>query len=227
MIPKTDKLCQKLGYVFKDTNLLKAALSHRSVRGINNERLEFLGDSIINLVIAAALYHKCPDAKEGELSRLRASLVRGETLAVLAKEFALGDYLHLGAGELKSGGMRRLSILADAMEAMVGAIYLDAGMEVCQDRILSWYKARLETITLETGEKDPKTRLQECLQAKKMALPLYRVLSVSGKAHQQIFQVECQIPTLPHVTIGQGSTRRGAEQEAAQKLLEILESARI
>lgn len=219
-------LYRKLGYEFHNPMLLEAALTHRSVRGNNNERLEFLGDSIVNFLIAEALFRRCPHAKEGELSRLRADLVRGETLAELAQEFNLGDYLRLGAGELKSGGFRRKSILADAMEAVIAAIYLDAGMDACRERIISWYENRLTSTFHTPGQKDPKTRLQEYLQARKLGLPCYHVLAIEGEAHQQIFHVDCRVPGLQHATEGRGSSRRGAEQAAAQRYLEVLEHAR-
>lgn len=217
-------LCQKLGYEFHNPGLLEAALTHRSIRGNNNERLEFLGDSIVNFIIAAALYQQFPNAKEGDLSRLRASLVKGDTLAELAQEFELGSYLRLGAGELKSGGFRRKSILADAMEAVIAAIYLDGGMAVCQERVLRWYELRLQEIGRGSGLKDPKTRLQEFLQARKISLPDYSVLSIQGEAHQQIFRVACRIEKYAYVTEGVGSSRRSAEQQAAQKYLEFLEN---
>ena len=217
-------LSEKLGYQFKSPQLLEDALSHRSSRGKNNERLEFLGDAILNFVIAAALYNKCPNAREGELSRLRASLVRGETLAELAHEFDLGQYIRLGAGELKSGGSQRNSILADAMEAVVGAIYLDAGMDVCQTCILNWYEQRLENFTELPELKDSKTRLQEYLQANKLPLPSYTILTVEGVAHQQTFKVKCAVLRFKSTTsIGMGTSRRRAEQDAAQIILEQLE----
>jgi len=225
VVKNSKTLCQKLGYEFHNPNLLDAALTHRSIRGNNNERLEFLGDSIINFIIAAALFQQFPKAKEGDLSRLRANLVKGDTLAELAQEFELGNYLRLGAGELKSGGFRRKSILADAMEAVIAAIYLDAGMAVCQERVLRWYEVRLQEIGRSSGMKDPKTRLQEYLQAKKLGLPDYNVLSIQGEAHQQTFRVVCRIEKYSQVTEGVGSSRRSAEQEAAQKYLEYLENA--
>ncbi len=217
-------LCQKLGYKFTDPSLLDDALSHRSYRGKNNERLEFLGDAILNFVITAYLFKHCPEAREGELSRLRANLVRGDTLAILAQEFELGSYLRLGAGELKSGGSRRTSILADAMEAVLGAIYLDGGLEACERCMLNWFETRLGGFSEVPSLKDAKTRLQEYLQAKRYPLPKYVILSIDGAAHQQIFSIECQMEGLPHVAVGIGSSRRRAEQDAAQKILDILEN---
>jgi ribonuclease-3 len=224
---KTDSLAilsQKLGYEFKNPILLEDALSHRSYRGQNNERLEFLGDAILNFVITAYLFRTCPEAREGELSRLRANLVRGDTLAVLAQEFQLGVYLRLGAGELKSGGSKRMSILADAMEAVVGAIFLDGGLAACEACILNWFATRLHNFAEVPSLKDAKTRLQEYLQSKRFPLPRYDILSIDGAAHQQIFSIECRIDGLPHTAIGIGSSRRRAEQDAAQKILDILEN---
>lgn len=221
-LKKLDKLARKLGYTFKDNALLEAALSHRSVGNQNYERLEFLGDSILNFVIAAELFRRYPKAKEGELSRLRASLVNGEALAELANEFDLGQYLRLGPGELKSGGSHRASILADAIEAIIGAIYLDSDLSTCQQQIVSWFASRLENISAWVVPKDPKTRLQEYLQAHKLSLPEYEILSVEGEAHAQTFHVQCSVAGLLQVAQGEGSSRRKAEQEAAKKMLEIL-----
>lgn len=218
-------LCEKLNYQFKNPELLEDALSHRSFRGNkNNERLEYLGDAVLNFVIAAALFRQNIKAREGELSRLRANLVRGETLTDLAKEFELGNYLRLGAGELKTGGAQRKSILADGMEAVVGAIYLDGGFQACETCILSWYENRLENVETIPELKDPKTRLQEYLQAKKLALPVYTILVLEGPAHHQSFKVECQVHGLPNKAVGIGSSRRRAEQKAAEKILAELES---
>ncbi len=219
----TTALCKKLGYTFKDCQLLADALSHRSVRGKNYERLEFLGDAVLNFVIAAALFQKCPQAKEGDLSRLRASLVRGETLAELAHGFQLGDYLRLGAGELKSGGAHRSSILADAMEAIIGAIYLDGGLAICEQCILQWYAARLENSAEIPNLKDAKTRLQEYLQSRQLPLPDYVILVIEGAAHQQTFRMECRVAGFKQVAVGMGTTRKRAEQEAALKMLDLLE----
>lgn len=219
-----ESLCEKLGYHFKNPDLLGDALSHRSFRGNkNNERLEYLGDSALNFVIAAALFQQNIRAREGELSRLRANLVRGDTLTDLAKEFELGKYLRLGAGELKTGGAQRKSILADAMEAVIGAIYLDGGLQACEECILRWYESRLENVETLPDLKDPKTRLQEHLQARKLHLPAYTVLKIEGPAHQQTFTVECQLYGLPNKAIGTGSNRRCAEQKAAEKILAELE----
>ena len=217
------KLGRQIGYFFADLGLLELALTHRSFGGKNNERLEFLGDSILNYVIAEELFHRFPKAKEGELSRLRASLVKGDTLAELAREFKLGDYLKLGAGELKSGGFRRDSILADAVEGIIGAMYLDAGMDVCREHILNWYKARLDATSLKIVTKDAKTRLQEYLQARKHALPQYDVVQIVGEPHDQTFFVHCVIELFAEAIEGKGNSRRIAEQVAATKALKILE----
>ncbi|OPX56065.1 RNAse III [Oceanospirillum multiglobuliferum] len=216
------KLCNQLGYSFNDIEHLNLALTHRSFGGSNNERLEFLGDSIVNFVIAEALYHQFTEAREGQLSRLRARLVKGVTLAELAREFELGDYLQLGSGELKSGGFRRDSILADAMEAVIGAIYIDGGMDICRERILIWYAERLRNLDLSDTQKDPKTLLQEYLQSRQQALPKYEVISVEGDAHDQTFTVECEIESLTSRPLGIGSSRRNAEQQAAKKALQAL-----
>ncbi|WP_027706951.1 ribonuclease III [Zooshikella ganghwensis] len=215
-------LCKKLGYHFNDPSRILLALTHRSFGGQNNERLEFLGDSIVNFVIAEELFSRFQEAKEGHLSRLRARLVRGATLAEIAKEFGLGDYLRLGSGELKSGGFRRESILADALEAIIGAMYLDGGMEACRQCVLQWFESRLDQLTLEDTQKDPKTRLQEFLQSRQEALPQYDVISIEGEAHAQTFTIECNVSMLQDKTIGIGSSRRGAEQQAARKALEHL-----
>jgi len=216
------KLSQRIGYVFQDESLIQLALTHRSKGNTNNERLEFLGDSIVNFTIAEALYRKFPQAKEGKLSRLRADMVRGTTLAEIARDFDLGEFLLLGSGELKSGGYNRESILADVVEAIIGAIYLDTGMDAVQERILSWYKSRLDNLSEDTVVKDAKTRLQEYLQKSQNRLPKYDVVEISGQAHDQKFKVSCRVEKLPEVTIGIGSSRRFAEQSAAEKALKAL-----
>lgn len=218
------RLESRLGYQFKDREYLNLALTHRSFKGANNERLEYLGDAILSFVIAEYLYQHFPKAKEGQMSRLRASLVKGVTLAEIGKEFSLGDCLRLGAGELKSGGFRRDSILADAVESIIGAIYLDSSHDKVRDVVLSWYQERLSSISLDTPVKDPKTRLQEHLQSLKKALPNYEVTQVSGEAHDQTFSVLCTVQDYEIKTKGVGSSRRFAEQEAARAALELIES---
>lgn len=211
-----------LGYTFKDQDLLKQALTHRSMGSCNNERLEFLGDSILGLVITDFLYSRFSDAGEGYLSRLRASLVKGETLAELARELELGSYLILGPGELKGGGFRRDSILAGTMEALFAAVYIDAGNDTAEKLILDIYRSRLDKVTLDSGDKDPKTRLQEYLQARGMALPRYLVTNIKGQSHQQLFTVECTVEKLSEPLVGKGSSRRRAEQAAAALVYEKL-----
>ncbi|WP_341503243.1 ribonuclease III [Gallaecimonas sp. GXIMD4217] len=219
-----DTLYRRLGYRFESQALIKQALTHRSAGGQHNERLEYLGDSILSFVIADALYHQFPKVNEGDMSRMRATLVRGKTLAELGKEFALGDFLRLGPGELKSGGFRRESILADAVEAIIGAIYLDAGLEKAREMILSWYAERLKAIQPGVAQKDPKTRLQEYLQGRRLPLPGYVVEKVEGEAHNQTFTVSCQVEGLANPMIGIGSSRRKAEQAAAEQALEQLKN---
>lgn len=214
---------RKLGYEFSDTSLLELALTHRSCGKRNNERLEFLGDSILNFVIAEDLYARFPQAREGELSRLRAGQVKGETLAEIARELGFGDYLRLGSGELKSGGFRRDSILADSVEAVIGAIYLDSDMETVRGFILHWYSARLEKINLKQSQKDSKTRLQEFLQSRRISLPKYELVKVEGEAHDQTFYILCHVAMLDVPTHGTGSSRRQAEQEAARAAIEQLQ----
>jgi ribonuclease-3 len=215
-----DKLESSLDYTFADQRLLQQALTHRSAGSRNNERLEFLGDAILGGVIAAELYRRYPDAKEGELSRLRANLVRRESLAEIAQLLDLGSYLTLGTGERKSGGHRRDSILSDTVEALLGAIFLDSGFAVCQNCILRLFAARLDSLADVTSLKDAKTRLQEYLQSRHQPLPEYTVKTVSGEAHAQFFRVECVVDDigLPPGK-GQGSSRRQAEQNAAADLL--------
>ena len=219
-------LSKRLGYDFKDPSLVNLALSHRSVGKKNNERLEFLGDSIVNFLMAEALFEKFPHCREGELSRMRAELVRGSTLASIAREFDLGEYLNLGQGEMKSGGHRRESILADAVEALIGAIYTDSDMVTCKQRVLSWYQTRLAAITPAESNKDAKTRLQELLQGQKHPLPKYELVKTSGSEHQQQFEVECEIKHLKQRFQGSGSSRRNAEQAAAQAALHSLQAER-
>jgi ribonuclease-3 len=219
------KLSQRLGYRFKDQSLVELALTHRSKGVDNNERLEFLGDSILSVVISEDLYQRFPEAKEGKLSRLRARIVKGKTLAEVAKEFDLGDFLLLGSGELKSGGHKRDSILADAVEALIGAIYLDAGLDAARERILAWFQTRLDNLSLEDPIKDPKTQLQEIQQAAGSRLPKYEVLSVDGPTNEQVFTVTCFIPEIEAPVTATGSSRRNAEQTAAATVLEQLKQA--
>ncbi|WP_369602793.1 ribonuclease III [Hahella sp. SMD15-11] len=222
MSASLNTLQKRLGYHFRDVSLLELALTHRSYGSRNNERLEFLGDSILNFTIAARLYEFVPEAREGQLSRLRARLVKGVTLAELGREFGLGEYLRLGPGEMKSGGYRRDSILADTVESIIGAIYLDSDIQTCQGRILAWFEPRIQALDLSLPQKDPKTRLQEFLQGRRQPLPNYEVTNVSGKAHAQIFTVTCTVEGLDSPCVATGTSRRQAEQEAAAMALKAL-----
>ena len=217
-----ERLLRRLGHNFTDPSLVELALTHRSCGARNNERLEFLGDSILNFTIGEALYQQFPEAREGQLSRLRAQMVKGETLAEIAREFQFGDCLILGEGEMKSGGFRRDSILADAVEAIIGAVYVDAGMDACQGRILEWYGTRLAAISLEETGKDPKTHLQELMQARRKPLPEYKVANVGGEAHAQRFTIECHCAMLGKPTRAEASSRRTAEKTAAAEALQLL-----
>ncbi|WP_375752604.1 ribonuclease III [Vibrio sp. HN007] len=216
------RLEKKLGYQFNDIELINLALTHRSANSKHNERLEFLGDSILSFVIADDLYHRFPKVNEGDMSRMRATLVRGNTLAELGREFDLGEYLKLGPGELKSGGFRRDSILADAVEAIIGAVYLDSDIEKVREIVLSWYQSRLDSIKPGVSQKDPKTRLQEFLQGRKKPLPVYTVTNIKGEAHNQEFTVSCDVAGADKPVIGKGTSRRKAEQAAAELALEQL-----
>ncbi|MCE0493417.1 ribonuclease III [Vibrio salinus] len=216
------KLEKRIEYEFTHSELLDLALTHRSANSQHNERLEFLGDSILSFVIADDLYHRFPKVNEGDMSRMRATLVRGNTLAELGREFGLGDYLKLGPGELKSGGFRRDSILADAVEAIIGAIYLDSDIESVRGIILGWYKTRLDSIQPGISQKDPKTRLQEFLQGRRKPLPVYSVANIKGEAHNQEFTVSCEVSGIGKPVIGKGTSRRKAEQAAAEQALEQL-----
>lgn len=215
-------LARRLGYAFTDATLLTRALTHRSKGADNNERLEFLGDSILSFVIADVLCDRFQYLTEGELTRVRASLVRQETLAQLARQIELGNCLVLGSGELKSGGFDRDSILSDAMEAVFGAVYKDGGLDPARSAILRLYQPIIDTIDPAAISKDPKTRLQEWLQQQAQPTPAYQVVAVTGEAHQQNFVVECKVPGLAQAVRGEGSSRRVAEQQAALRAYELL-----
>ncbi|MFO1258751.1 MAG: ribonuclease III [Gammaproteobacteria bacterium] len=215
------ELSQALGLDLNENKLLKQALTHKSKGSPHNERLEFLGDAILSFVITTELYQRFPKVEEGVLSRLRSNLVKGETLAKLAQTLNLGEHLRLGAGEMKSGGHHRQSILADAFEAVLGAIYLESGLERVRSKILIWYGDALNNVAVEQAEKDPKTLLQEWLQSNGEALPVYRIVTIEGEPHAQFFTVNCEAG-LGIVTEGKGNSRRQAEQFAAQKALEQL-----
>jgi ribonuclease-3 len=207
---------RRLAYQFRDASLLRQALTHRSFGAPNNERLEFLGDGLLNFVAARLLYEQFAKLPEGDLSRLRASLVNQQTLSELAASLSLGDHLRLGEGELKSGGFRRPSILADAFEALIGAIFLDGGFAAAEEVLRRLYQPLMAKADPAALGKDPKTRLQEFLQGKRMGLPQYSIVNVSGEAHEQHFRVECAIPELGLKSLGEGPSRRAAEQEAAR-----------
>lgn len=214
-----NKLVKKIGYAFNDKDLLIQSVTHRSAKGLHNERLEFLGDSILGFVIAEVLYQKFPKHSEGDLTRMRSSLVKGVTLAKLATDFGLGEFLVLGPGELKSGGHKRESILEDAIEAIIGAVYLDSDLNTCKTLILSWFSEHLSIIKPGV-HKDPKTRLQELLQGKKIPLPVYEVINIQGKSHNQMFTVSCDTAVLNETVITKATSRRKAEQAAAQQVLD-------
>jgi ribonuclease-3 len=220
------KLSKKIGYTFNEPSLLTQALTHRSAKGEHNERLEFLGDSILGFVIAEVLFEQFPKHDEGDLTRMRSSLVKGVTLAELGRDFNLGEHLILGPGELKSGGHRRESILEDAIEAIIGAVYLDSDISCCKALILSWFTQRLSDIKPGNEQKDPKTRLQEYLQGRKIALPVYDVIDTSGQSHNQQFVVRCITEVIDKEVIAKGTSRRKAEQAAAQQVLALLESTK-
>jgi ribonuclease III len=220
MIPEA--LCRQLGYRFHKPELLRQALTHRSHGSPNNERLEFLGDSVLNCVTATRLYHLYGRVAEGDLSRMRAHLVKEATLGDIATALKLGDYLLLGEGELKSGGFRRPSILADGLEAIFGAIYLDGGFAEAERVINTLYEPLVKELDPKTLGKDPKTLLQECLQSRKIPLPQYNVITISGEAHEQHFVMECVIPSLKISATGTGNSRRSAEQTAAGKVFSMI-----
>lgn len=219
------RLAQALGYAPGSLELLEQALTHRSASSTNNERLEFLGDALIGFVIAEALWERFPEADEGTLSRMRASLVKRESLAKLARGLQLGDYLRLGAGELRTGGHARDSILADALEAVLGSIYLDTGFDKTRSVVLNLFASRLDQTDAARAGKDPKTRLQELLQSRKRPLPEYMVLSIDGDQHNQTFTVSCALQDADLNSRGLGTSRRRAEQAAAELMLEQIQDA--
>jgi ribonuclease-3 len=220
---KLEKIQSILKYNFHQPELLEQALTHRSYsRSHNYERLEFLGDSVLNLVISENIYRREPNASEGELSRIRASLVKEEALALVAREMNLGDHINLGAGELKSGGYRRASILSDTLEAILGAIYLDGGFEPARDTITSLYGENLLNLPDSKSLKDAKTQLQEYLQSKQIEVPEYRVVQTVGKSHDQTFTVSCEVEAISLTSTGKGLSRKKAEQDAAQNALHQL-----
>jgi ribonuclease-3 len=222
-LPPLSQFCDAIGYTFRDISLLEQALSHKSYTKHHNERLEFLGDALLNVVMADQLYHQLPDTREGQLSRIRASLVRGRTLADVARACHVGQYLRLGPGEHKSGGRERDSILEDAIEAVIGAIYLDSNFDTTQRVVKVWFADRLTQIDRDTSVVDAKSALQEWLQGRNYALPHYETTEISGKAHEQTFHVTCHISALGVSVDATGSSRKLAEQAAAQVALKQLE----
>ena len=219
----TDRLIAFTGYQFKNRELLEQALTHRShSRGANNERLEFLGDSVLSLIISNFIYQRFENASEGRLSRIRASLVKQDTLAGVARDIGLGDHILLGGGELKSGGFRRDSILSDALEALIAAIYLDSDYTQAEKTVLHLFDDLLQAVDVGSSLKDPKTQLQEYLQGRQKSLPLYEVIQTNGKSHDQIFTVSCELSDLGLQSEGRGSSRKKAEQQAAHNLLHKL-----
>ncbi len=225
MLPKINlTLLQKqLGYQFNDQSLLAQSLTHRSAHHHHNERLEFLGDAILGSVIANQLYQQFPKADEGQLSRLRAFLVKEKALAELANELSFGEFLILGSGELKSGGFRRESILSDTFEAVIGAVLLDSDYETARKYILKLYKNKLSKISLDTAQKDPKTRLQEWLQARGHPTPIYEVVRSKGKDHAKLYWISCKIDYQTIQVEGEGASRRKAEQDAASKAIDKIQ----
>jgi ribonuclease III len=223
---QTDELSswveRSFGHVFTAPALCATALTHRSAGADHNERLEFLGDSILNCAVARLLFDAHPLADEGALSRLRASLVSGDTLAQIAGDLGLGEFLRLGPGELKSGGFRRASILADALEALLGAIFLDSGFDAAAAAVARIIGPRMSDLPAADALKDPKTRLQEILQARGLALPTYTLTAVGGDPHAQAFTVTCEVPVLGVAAVGEGLSRRRAEQLAAAKVIDLL-----
>lgn len=217
-----NKLQQLIGYHFSDISLLSRALTHRSAHKSHNERLEYLGDSILSFVIAEALFNLFPNVDEGDLSQMRSTLVCGEMLAVIGQEFGIGECLILGQGELKSGGHRRESIISDAVEAIIGATYLDSNIEVTKQLILNWYQDRLKNIQPGVKQKDPKTRLQEYLQGIHQARPIYLIIEVIGNDHEQEFVIQCKLDNDNNRYLGRGVSRRKAEQAAAQAAIDNL-----
>jgi len=217
-----DGLQAALGYHFEKATLLTQALTHRSFGNVNNERLEFLGDGVLNFIVAHQLFERFPKLPEGDLSRLRAQLVKEATLFEIAQTLKIGELLHLGEGELKSAGWRRPSILSDALEAIIGATYLEGGFPAAEAVVLKLYNDRLEHIDPDAIVKDPKSRLQEYLQSKKIELAHYQVISIEGEAHAQTFKVACVIPKLNIETKGEGTSRRNAEQQSAQLALDAI-----
>ncbi|MEY3182475.1 MAG: ribonuclease [Pseudomonadota bacterium] len=221
-VENLNSLMKRLGYVFKDKQLLQHALTHRSSGTPNNERLEFLGDSVLNFIVAAHLFSHFPDASEGDLTRIRSKWVCESALADIASRFSLDNHLILGQGEKKGGGAHRASILADALEALIGAMYLESGMQMCENIVLSWYRTGKEALWIDAHHKDAKTRLQEYLQAKKLPLPTYTVVATWGDSHHPTFRMACEVSALSLTATGEANSRKKAEQAAAEAILNAL-----
>ena len=219
-----ESLQQRLGYRFSEPGLLTRALTHRSFGADHNERLEFLGDAVLSLAVSSLLYERYAGSDEGDLTRIRAHLVREDTLHRLALQLGLPQVLRLSEGEAKGGGAQRASILADAMEAVIGAVYLDGGLEAAQALVQQLFGEVITSTTAESWRKDAKTELQEWLQGRRLPVPSYRILATRGQAHAQTFEVECAVPSLGKTQTGEGRSRRTAEQEAAQKMLALLQA---
>ncbi|PCI69135.1 MAG: ribonuclease III [Piscirickettsiaceae bacterium] len=217
-----NRLQKKIGIEFHQAQVLEQALTHRSIGHSNNERLEFLGDSVLGFVVAETLYERFPEADEGVLSRLRASLVNGGTLAELATTLNIGEELVLGPGEMKSGGRHRKSILSDALEAIIGALYLDKGFNETRVWLLSLLKDKLDVLTIEMAQKDPKTRLQEYMQSRGHKVPEYKVLTTTGSDHDQLFEVQCKVTGISEPLLAKANSRKKAEQKTALKALKLL-----
>jgi len=217
-----NRLQNKINAKFNNQALLEQALTHRSIGQNNNERLEFLGDAILGFIVADAIYTKFPSADEGIMSRLRAHIVNGDALADVAQQLKLSDELVLGQGEMKSGGKHRASILADAVEAIIGALYKDQGLTCASDWVLRVFKVKLEALSLDLATKDPKTQLQEYMQARGVSVPAYSVISTTGLDHDQLFTVECRVANLPEVFTAKASSRKKAEQKVASQILKVL-----
>jgi len=224
MVNKLESLQQSLAYQFSNPELAQLALTHRSANAVHNERLEFLGDSLLGFIVAETLFTLYPQASEGELSRMRSALVNKNALAAAARNLGLGEYLQLGAGEASSGGNNRDSILADTVEALIAAIYLDGGIDACTIFVKKISESKLAQDTAATEQKDAKTRLQEFLQAQRKNLPKYEVVEISGAAHKQVFHVRCALESLGTEATGSGASKREAEQQAATKILNAMEA---
>ena len=222
VLAKLNQLEKRIDYHFRDPKLLERSLTHRSAKADHNERLEFLGDALLGAIIAHQLFEQFPNADEGQLSRLRSFLVKEKALYELAQGLDLGSYLRLGSGELKSGGFRRASILSDTFEAIIGAVYLDSNFEQVREFVLALYQEKLSALSMDMAQKDPKTRLQEWLQARNQSIPTYQVKHSIGKDHAKTYWVECEVSYQSLVAEGQGASRRKAEQDAAEKILEQL-----